>query len=85
MTAGPPPLFSYYGEVPKPYARQRSTSVTFGVLAIVLGSLSGCLGVVTPLALLAPTQGTQAVAPRPGTLLSAGLLYVGVAAGCGHR
>ena len=62
-------------EVDPRFAKWRTGGIVFGIIAIVIGGLSGCLGLLVPLTLLAPQQQNRPA----GAIIGALLLYVIVA------
>jgi hypothetical protein len=69
------PLGYVSAEVDPRFVKSRTGGIVFGIIAIVIGGSSGCLGLLLPLSLLAPQQQNQ----KPGTIVGALLLYLIVA------
>jgi hypothetical protein len=81
MSQQPPGSSVYvpYG-TPIPHGKQQAGTTVFGIIAIVIGALSGCLGLFIPLARLAPQP--AGAPPRSEGLFVGFIVYVAVALGC---
>ncbi len=63
----------YFAPPPLPFVNRSTTLMVIGILFIIAGSIAGCFGLFTPLALLAPQNANS---PPVSTLVSAFLMYV---------
>ncbi len=73
MSAIPPQPVSYYSGPPlMPFAGLRTGSRALGLIAIVLGAMSGCTVLMTPLAWLAPRSSSNP-GMRPGQMIGSAL------------
>ncbi|HEY1921753.1 MAG TPA: hypothetical protein VGG44_03225, partial [Tepidisphaeraceae bacterium] len=58
-----------------PFIKWKTGGTVFGIITIVIGSISGCMGVFIPFTMLLP----QAANQKLGAVITATLLYVGIA------
>jgi len=73
----PEPVPYYHGPPLKPYVGIRAGSRAFGAVALILGGLSGCMGLAVPLLLTVKQPGHPTVL-RPSVVVAGALFYLAV-------
>ncbi|MDB5290493.1 MAG: hypothetical protein JWL69_1734 [Phycisphaerales bacterium] len=79
MNPGITPL-GYQSASPAALVKGQTGLVVFGIISILLGAGSGCMGLLAPIALLIP-QPQGAGRMQAGAIISGAVLYLGVAGG----